>query len=106
MKTRLHSHLLTGRLQNKGLRAFALEVSKRLEQSYNIASEDNEHFSVPHKLFKRAARKATEFISSLTKGILKHNLSDLDLEGGDTSLQRRLRALKRSERNSKRYAED
>lgn len=63
-----------------------MEVSRRLETSINIASEDNEHFSVPHKLFKRAARKTTEFIASLPRGILKHNLSELDLANADTAV--------------------
>ena len=95
VKIRLHSHLLTGRLSNKSLQAFALEVSKRLQMSEDNATA---RFRVPHNLFKRAARKATELLfKSLPKSILKHRLSELEIANADTAVQRQIRALKRSE---------
>ena len=41
IKTRLHSHLLTGRLQNKALKAFALEILKKYTGAIDL--QDFEH---------------------------------------------------------------
>jgi len=85
----MHSHLLTGRLENKTLNAFALEVFKKfLNQTDLQQVNDDEEFRIPHKAFKMAARKATELISSLPKSILKKRLSDMDLANADVSLRR------------------
>lgn len=106
VKTRLHSHLLTGRLQNKALQAFALEVSRRVKTDMKHQQEQHEDFRVSHKVFKRAAKKATELISIMPKSILKRRLSELNAQGANTNLQRQIRALKRSETKTKMFAED
>jgi len=45
-----------------------------------------EDFRVSHKIFKKAAKKATELLAILPRGILKRRLAELDLSNADTSL--------------------
>ena len=69
-----------------------------------MSSIGAEEFRVPQKTFKRAAKKATELVSSIPKSILKRRISDMDLASADLSLRRQIRALKRSERSKALFA--
>ena len=63
----MHSHLLTGRVQNKALVVFAKEVLKKfftfsdqrnhVEDGWDASVEE---FRVSRKTFKKAAKRATE----------------------------------------------
>ena len=103
MKSRLHSHLLTGRYQNQALRTFATEVFKHqnwsrmaegLHQPDKVGLEYETSFRLPSQTFSFAARKAAQEINRLNpqKSILKKRLAH-ELNSSD---QRNLRALKRS----------
>ena len=105
MKSRLHSHLLTGRLENHVLKAFATEVFKRgLQKQLESASEFGaasiceieNSFHVPQHIFTQAARKATfqSKVTTPTKSILKKRLNN---ERNSIDL-RNLRAINRSRR--------
>ena len=63
----MHSHLLTGRVQNKALEVFAKEVLKKF---FTLSDQRNyvedgwdasvEEFRVSRQTFKKAAKRATE----------------------------------------------
>lgn len=88
IKTRIHSHLLTGRLNNKALIAFAYEIIKKDMARLMDKSGDKNDFRVPQKIFKKAAKKVIEIISTVPKSILKKRLADMDLSTADLSLRR------------------
>ena len=92
--------MLTGRLENKTLQAFAFEVLKKFGKESDQLREESsleaaEQFRVPHQTFKRAARKAIELISYLPKSILKKRLTDTDLANADVRIKRQIRAFQR-----------
>lgn len=51
-------------------------------------SGDKNDFRVPQKIFKKAAKKVIEIISTVPKSILKKRLADMDLATADLSLRR------------------
>ena len=59
----------------------------------------DDEFRVPEKTFKRAAKKSIEHISQIPRSILKKRLAEMDLANADLSLQRQIRAIKRSEKS-------
>ena len=55
---------------------------------------------VSDKTFKRAARKAADEIQKIHRGILVKRFSDVDISTVNLSMQRHIRAMKRSETKS------
>lgn len=99
LRSRLHSHLLTGRHKNAVLSLFAQEVLKRNKSFVNNSSADicqAEDFRVSRQSFNRAMRKvAGLLLQNIPKGILKKHIH-MDAANTNLRLARQMRASKRS----------